>query len=161
MPSITRTWVKATTGESTFTARAPDAKERALPSLERVTAYAANNDAVKHGEGNAGPQNLDIFDHPQLLYQPKNDKGAFLEIPISVKEKEPLRLLLNCCTSYDFGMYQPYLNGTKIGGPIDLYSATIADHEFHLLDGKRITTTWHMEDWFGLFLQLGRFPPQS
>jgi predicted ester cyclase len=31
-------------------------------------------------------------------------------------------------------------------------------HEFHELDGQRITTTWHMEDWFGLFLQLGRFP---
>ncbi|GAB3371407.1 ester cyclase [Massilia agri] len=31
-------------------------------------------------------------------------------------------------------------------------------HEFHALDGGRITTTWHMEDWYGLFLQLGRFP---
>ena len=31
-------------------------------------------------------------------------------------------------------------------------------HEFHALDNGRITTTWHMEDWFGLFLQLGRFP---
>lgn len=31
-------------------------------------------------------------------------------------------------------------------------------HEFHELDGERITTTWHMEDWFGLFQQLGRFP---
>ncbi len=34
-------------------------------------------------------------------------------------------------------------------------------HEFHTLDGERITTTWHMEDWFGLFLQLGQFPPQA
>ncbi|WP_322049893.1 ester cyclase [Paraburkholderia bannensis] len=34
-------------------------------------------------------------------------------------------------------------------------------HEFHALDGQRVTTTWHMEDWFGLFLQLGRFPAQS
>jgi len=31
-------------------------------------------------------------------------------------------------------------------------------HEFHALDANRVTTTWHMEDWFGLFLQLGRFP---
>lgn len=31
-------------------------------------------------------------------------------------------------------------------------------HEFHELDGERITTTWHMEDWFSLFLQLGQFP---
>jgi len=34
-------------------------------------------------------------------------------------------------------------------------------HEFHKLDEGRITTTWHMEDWFGLFLQLGQFPVQS
>ncbi|MGC6857157.1 ester cyclase [Pseudomonas aeruginosa] len=34
-------------------------------------------------------------------------------------------------------------------------------HEFHVLDGQRVTTTWHMEDWFGLFLQLGQFPPQA
>ena len=34
-------------------------------------------------------------------------------------------------------------------------------HEFHTLDGKHITTTWHMEDWFGLFLQLGQFPKQA
>lgn len=34
-------------------------------------------------------------------------------------------------------------------------------HEFHTLDGKQITTTWHMEDWFGLFLQLGQFPKQA
>ncbi|MBP2200161.1 ester cyclase [Pantoea cypripedii] len=33
-------------------------------------------------------------------------------------------------------------------------------HEFHQLNGERITTTWHMEDWFGLFTQLGQFPPR-
>ncbi|RZI56757.1 MAG: ester cyclase [Rubrivivax sp.] len=34
-------------------------------------------------------------------------------------------------------------------------------HEFHTLADNRVTTTWHMEDWFGLFLQLGQFPPQA
>lgn len=34
-------------------------------------------------------------------------------------------------------------------------------HEFHALDGQRVTTTWHMEDWFGLFQQLGQFPAQN
>jgi steroid delta-isomerase-like uncharacterized protein len=34
-------------------------------------------------------------------------------------------------------------------------------HEFHTLEEGLITTTWHMEDWFGLFQQLGRFPPQG
>jgi predicted ester cyclase len=31
-------------------------------------------------------------------------------------------------------------------------------HEFHALDGQRVTTTWHLEDWFSLFLQIGQFP---
>jgi hypothetical protein len=26
-------------------------------------------------------------------------------------------------------------------------------HEFHAIKDGRVTTTWHMEDWFGLFLQ--------
>lgn len=34
-------------------------------------------------------------------------------------------------------------------------------HEFHTLANGLVTTTWHMEDWFGLFLQLGQFPPQA
>ena len=33
-------------------------------------------------------------------------------------------------------------------------------HEFHTLANGMITT-WHMEDRFGLFLQLGQFPPQA
>lgn len=32
-------------------------------------------------------------------------------------------------------------------------------HEFHTVADGRVTTTWHMEDWFGLFQQLGQFPP--
>ena len=31
-------------------------------------------------------------------------------------------------------------------------------HEFHEFEGERIKRTWHMEDWFGLFQQLGAFP---
>jgi len=34
-------------------------------------------------------------------------------------------------------------------------------HEFHTLAQGLVTTTWHMEDWFGLFLQLGQLPPQG
>jgi predicted ester cyclase len=35
-------------------------------------------------------------------------------------------------------------------------------HEFHALDGERVTTSWHLEDWFSLFLQIGQFPaPQT
>jgi predicted ester cyclase len=33
-------------------------------------------------------------------------------------------------------------------------------HEFHWLTEHLITRTWHLEDWNGLFQQLGEFPPQ-
>jgi predicted ester cyclase len=32
-------------------------------------------------------------------------------------------------------------------------------YEFHALADGRVTTTWHMEDWFALFQQVGQFPP--
>lgn len=34
-------------------------------------------------------------------------------------------------------------------------------HEFHELRDGRIARTWHLEDWFGAFLQMGRFPPPA
>ena len=120
------------TGEPTFTARAPSGPERRLPSLERVTAYA--RDGERHGEGGVTRQRLDLYDGPQLLYMPKSQDGAWLEIPFQVRKKEPLRLLLNVTKSYDFGRYQAYLDGVKLGGVIDLYSADVANTEVHLLD---------------------------
>jgi hypothetical protein len=65
---------------------------------------------------------------------PEKQEVAWLEIPFEVKTKEPLRLLLNMTTSYDFGKYQAYLNGVKVGGQMDFYSKDVVDHEFHLLD---------------------------
>jgi len=126
-------WYQA--GEPTFTARAPHARQRALPSLERVIAYARDSaDAKHHGAGEAVTQQLDLYPGKQLLYRPKQAEGAWIEIPFEVKTKEPLRLLLNMTKSYDFGKYQPYLNGVKLGGVIDLYSAKVANEEVHLLD---------------------------
>lgn len=123
------------TGEPTFTARAPSGPERRLPSLERVTAYARNfTGAAFHGDGGVATQQLEVHDGPQLLYMPKQPENAWVEIPIEVKKKEPLRLVLNMTKSYDFGKYQAYLNGIKLGGVIDLYNKEVADEEQHLLD---------------------------
>ncbi len=124
------------TGPSTFTARAPE--NRKLPSLERVTAYV--RDGEKHGAGEVTTQSLDLYeDGPQALYMPKSADNAWLEVPLTVQAKEPLRLVLNVTTSYDFGQYQAYLidpTGVKVklGGAIDLYSADVANREVHLLD---------------------------
>lgn len=32
-------------------------------------------------------------------------------------------------------------------------------HEFHHLEGGRITHTWHLEDWFGMLNQIEAWPP--
>jgi hypothetical protein len=126
-------WYQA--GEPTFAERAPHARDRKLPSLERVTAFARDfADAPHHGVGDVTLQQLDLYPGKQLLYMPKEAAGAWVEIPIEVQKKEPLRLLLNLTKSYDFGQYQAYLNGMKLGGTIDCYNAKISNEEVHLLD---------------------------
>jgi hypothetical protein len=123
------------TGEPTFSARAPHARERTLPSLERVTVPArAFAGASHHGDGAAETQQLALYDGPQLLYKPSKPERAWLEIPVEVARKEPLRLLLNLTKSYDFGRYQVWLSGVKVGEPIDLYSPEVINEEVHLLD---------------------------
>ncbi len=117
-------------GKPTFAARAP--AERTLPNIDRVIAYA--RDGATHGAGDAAPQSLEVHDGPHLLYQPKSAEGAWMEIPITVTKTEPLRLLVNMTTSFDFGRYQAYLDGVKLGGVFDGYSAEVDSKEHHLLD---------------------------
>ncbi len=123
------------TGEPTFDARAPEGKERKLPSLERITVYGRDFTSDKfHGDGGVVTQQLNLYDAPHLLYKPSKQEGAWLEITFDVAKMEPLRLLLNMTKSYDFGRYQAYLNGVKIGGPMDFYSREVATEEFHMMD---------------------------
>lgn len=37
-------------------------------------------------------------------------------------------------------------------------SFTLPIHEFHAIEGGRLTHTWHMEDWLGWFAQMGAWP---
>ncbi len=123
------------TGQPTFAARAPHARERKLPSLDRVIAYARDfTSAEFHGEGVEAPQQLELYPGPQALYQPASSNRAWLEIPFTVTNKIPLRLLLVATKSYDFGRYQASLNGTRVGEPFDLYSPKLGTEEIHLLD---------------------------
>ncbi|MCY2995090.1 MAG: DUF2961 domain-containing protein [Planctomycetota bacterium] len=123
------------TGESTFTARAPHARERKLANLDRLIVRAADfADDKHHGDGSVTTQQLSLYEGKQLLYLPRQVAGAWLAIPFEVQKQEPLRLLLQMTKSYDFGKYQASLNGVKLGGVIDLYSAKVVDEEVHLLD---------------------------
>ncbi|MEW6742244.1 MAG: glycoside hydrolase family 172 protein [Planctomycetota bacterium] len=122
------------TGKPTFAARAPHARERKLPNLDRIFRAATSVRDANHGEGPCIVQEL--FDYPegQILYQPPHAEGAWLEIPFRVEEQEPLRLLLNMTRSYDFGRYQATLNGVPIGEVMDFYNAETDSWEYHLLD---------------------------
>jgi hypothetical protein len=123
------------TGEPTFAARAPDALQRKLSSLDRAIFFARDHvGAADHGRGETVRQQLDLYDGPQLLYKPDQAAGAWVEIPLVVKKKEPLRLLLQATKSFDFGQYQVWLSGVKLQEPVDCYSAETTSEEVHLLD---------------------------
>lgn len=123
------------TGSPTFSARAPHARERKLPSIERLTLYARDfADAQHHGAGEVVRQQLDLYDGPQLFYRAPSADNAWLEFSFEVKIKEPLRLLINATKANDYGKYQASLNGVKLGQPLDFFSEKIVDQEFHLLD---------------------------
>ena len=124
------------TGTPTFDARAPHAKERALPNLDRIVAAKIFTGDKHHGAGKASVQtNLGYFPEGQLFYAPKEAEGAWVEIPFTVEKKAPKRLLIRGTRAPDYGKYQAYLNGVKLGGPIDMYhDGEVGEWEWHFLD---------------------------
>ena len=122
------------TGVPTFEARAPHARERALPSLDAIVYAVDTMSEERRGEGPAGPQQLLGYEKGQILYRPPGQENAWIEVPFHVDEKRPYRLLLNMTRSYDFGMYRATLNGVEIGGVMDLYREETDNWEVHLLD---------------------------
>jgi hypothetical protein len=69
-----------------------------------------------------------------LVYRPARPAGAWLEIPIEAGAKEPLRLEIGAMRSPDGGLYQAFLDGVKIGGPLDFYGGAGSGAAFPLLD---------------------------
>ncbi len=125
------------TGPTKKFTEVPPAPERRLPSLDRIIVWGKDyNDDERHGKGQAKIQEGERYleSGGQLLFHPESEAEGWLEFPFTVKEKEPLRLLLELTRSHDFGMYQPYLNGVKLGEPLDLYKAEPDLWEFHLMD---------------------------
>jgi hypothetical protein len=123
------------TGESTFTARAPGAAERKLPSLDRIIVQAADLEKkFRSGAASATLRQRDDFGNKELLIKPANNAGAWIEIPFDVKAKEPLHLVLEGTAMPDGGRWQALLDGIKIGVPLDFHAAQNEDREFPLLD---------------------------
>ena len=140
------------TGTPTFAARAPHAKERKLPDIERTVVVVSDLDygqkpvseelvrleydgrretTVTEKEVQRYPEH---FDH-HVLFVPASGSGSnSLEIPFEVLEKEPLRLLVNLGLGPNLGVFEVSLEGVNLGAPMDCYSPTVGAKEFHFLD---------------------------
>ena len=142
------------TGTPTFAARAPHAKERTLPNIERsvVKVYelplgqknTLDQEELPRleydGRKGSSPTEMEVQRYPELfdnylLYVPAGEDGRnSLEIPFEVSEKEPLRLLINVALGPDLGIYRVSLDNIDLGEPMDFYSPKIENREFHFLD---------------------------
>jgi hypothetical protein len=123
------------TGNTTPMPPVPTASQRVLPNLDIITAAREFVDQEHHGNGLCVVQsNLGFYPQGQLFYKPPEVENAWVEIPFQVAVHEPRRLLLAVTRANDYGIYQAYLNGIKIGKPIDLYAQDVEHWESHLLD---------------------------
>lgn len=113
------------------------AEKRKLPSLERVLVWG--KDALTAGSHGAGKTRLQkgkryLESGGQILLRPRSVEDGWIEYTFEVKEKEPLRLIVETTRAADYGIYQPILNGVKVGKPIDLYKAETDLWENHIMD---------------------------
>lgn len=126
-------WYQA--GVPTFNPLTTDAKDRALPNLDEIILAKEFTQDKYHAPGETVHQNLpNLYPEGQLFYKPRDSENSWIEIPFEVSIKKPKRLVLVMTHSYDYGQYQASLNGVKLGGVMDLYSADITSKEHHLLD---------------------------
>jgi hypothetical protein len=68
------------------------------------------------------------------VYGPSDPAGAWLEFPVEVAVREPLRLEIRGEESPDGGRYQVLLDGVKIGRPLDFHAESRTGRVFPLLD---------------------------
>jgi hypothetical protein len=122
------------TGKPTFNQPVPPAEERILPNLDEIfpARTIAGTAACKNGTGEI-QDNLDFYMDGQLLFKPSSE-NASVTIPFTIADKKPTRLLISVTNGPDFGIWQAYLNGIKIGSPVNLYDPKVLEWEHHLLD---------------------------
>ena len=90
--------------------------------------------ARRHGTGEVTKTVDESTGGDILVYRPDRSAGAWLEFPLEVGAKEPLRLEVAARTLPDGGLYQAFLDGVKIGEPLDFRADRPAPAVFPLLD---------------------------
>lgn len=119
-------------------AKLPTAKERKLPSLDRVI---EGRDLLAKSTSKDGERRLQAgppwTGAGQLFFDNETGIGSWMEFAFDVAGEERRRLLVSLTHSYDFGMYRITLDGKPVTGleqPIDLYNPRIELHELVLGD---------------------------
>ncbi|MBX7135417.1 MAG: DUF2961 domain-containing protein [Fimbriimonadaceae bacterium] len=138
------------TGTPTFTARAPHARERKLPSIERIIVYGAGlnlgqkplgDELVRleyDGRKGRTATEMEVQRYPEhfdqdVLFAPLQ-VGEEIKVTFEVDEKEPLRLLMKVGLGPDLGIYEVTLDDIPLGSPMDFYAPEVSAREFHFLD---------------------------
>ena len=122
------------TGTPSVADPVPPAKKRILPSLDEVFLAKEVVGSGSYQNGRAEIQeNLDFYMDGQLFFNP-DGYNSRVSIPFTVEERKPIRLLLAVTKAPDYGIWQAYLNGIKVGSPMNLYDETVHEWEHHLLD---------------------------
>lgn len=122
------------TGIPTGQEPVPPAEDRILPNLDQIfmATKVVEDQSYSHGLAEV-QENLDHYMNGQLTFTPGNDHAS-VRIPFTVEERVPLRLLLAVTKAPDYGIWQAYLNGIRVGAPMNLYDEQVVEWEHHLLD---------------------------
>lgn len=112
-------------------------EQRKLPSIDSIIAWGMDfRDDKYHGKGGTRVRNTDTyFDTDTVMeFTPETDKDAWIEIPVEVKRKQPLRLVVVLGISPSSGIYQVSFDGVKVGRPVDLYSDSYDTDDYQFMD---------------------------
>ncbi|MBN1591433.1 MAG: DUF2961 domain-containing protein [Pirellulales bacterium] len=124
-------------GPSKQFAKSTTAEERKYPCIDPVIAWGEDHKAAKHhGRGRVRMRGMaQYWDTDRVLhFSPDSKEDGWIELSFEVKRKEPYRLVLVLRRSPDSGIYQPILNGVKLGRPIDLYQDKSEVDDLQIMD---------------------------
>ena len=75
-----------------------------------------------------------------------------VEIVDALAEADRAAVRVDCAGTHEGDLFGVVASGKRV---------RFALHEFHQFEGDRIRRTWHMEDLFGLFAQIGAWPASA
>ncbi len=120
----------------------PSAKERVFPNLDVIIEGKTLLEAARYSAGQIELQKAHEWTGDgQIFFKPDGEE-AYLELDFAVGEKQRRGLVLRLTHSYDYGRWQIYLDGEKVGRPLELYSEDIEVHD-HVLGSYELEPGKH------------------